>query len=41
MEEKKTRDAMNKEQDSLQKKARVIDSGLKSAENELEAFQVM
>ena len=39
-EEKKNREMLNKEQENLQKKARVIDSALKSAENELEAFQV-
>lgn len=38
-EEKKNMDAYKKELDTLQKKAKVIDQGLKNAENELEAFQ--
>ena len=39
-EEKKIRDTLNKELEALQKKAKVIDVGVKNAENELEAFQV-
>ena len=34
------RDTFNKELESLQKKAKIIDAALKSAEQELEAFQV-
>ena len=40
-EEKKTRDTLNKELEALQKKAKIIDVGVKNAENELEAFQVI
>ena len=39
-EEKKNRDALNKELDTFTKKTKIIDSGLRQAENELEAFQV-
>ena len=39
-DEKKNRDTFNKELEGLQKKAKVIDTTLKAAENELEAFQV-
>ena len=39
-EEKKIKEALNKELEALQKKSRVIDAGLKTAEQELEAFQV-
>jgi len=40
-EEKKIKETLNKELEALHKKSRVIDSGLKSAEQELEAFQVI
>ena len=40
MEEKKTNDALKKELDSFGKKSKVIDNGLKSAQHDLEAFQV-
>ena len=40
-EEKKTSDALKKEYDALVKKSKVIDSGLKTAEADLEAFQVI
>ena len=39
-EEKKVRDTLNKELEALQKKAKIIDIGVKNAESELEAFQV-
>ena len=39
-EEKKTSDTLKKEYDALVKKAKVIDSALKTAEADLEAFQV-
>ena len=39
-EEKKTSEALKKEYDALVKKAKVIDSALKTAEADLEAFQV-
>ena len=39
-EEKRLKDVLNKELDVLQKKAKVIVMSLKSAEDELEAFQV-
>ena len=39
-EEKRQKDVLNKELDVLQKKAKVIVMSLKSAEDELEAFQV-
>ena len=40
-EEKKVRDTLNKELEALQKKAKIIDIGVKNAESELEAFQVL
>ena len=40
VDEKKNRDAFVKDTDALTKKAKVIESSLKTAENELEAFQV-
>ena len=40
-EEKKTSETLKKEYDALVKKAKVIDSALKTAEADLEAFQVM
>ena len=40
-EEKKVRDTLNKELEALQKKAKIIDIGVKNAESELEAFQVI
>jgi hypothetical protein len=40
VEEKKNSETMKKELEALQKKARVIDSSLKTAQNDLEAFQV-
>ena len=39
-EEKKTSETLKKEYDALVKKAKVIDSALKTAEADLEAFQV-
>ncbi|KAK3770719.1 hypothetical protein RRG08_037905 [Elysia crispata] len=39
-EEKKNQDAQKKELESLQKKAKVIDSQLKTAQNDLEDFQL-
>ena len=39
-EEKKTSESLKKEYDALVKKAKVIDSALKTAEADLEAFQV-
>ena len=39
-EEKKTSDTLKKEYDALVKKSKVIDSALKTAEADLEAFQV-
>ena len=39
-EEKKNQEAQKKELESLQKKAKVIDSQLKTAQNDLEDFQV-
>ena len=39
-EEKKNNEQLKKDLENLQKKAKVIDSALKTAENELEAFQV-
>ena len=40
VEEKKNSEALKKELEGLQKKARIIDSSLKTAQNDLEAFQV-
>ncbi|XP_033757971.1 cilia- and flagella-associated protein 44-like isoform X3 [Pecten maximus] len=39
-EEKKNNEALKKELDSFNKKAKVIDAGLKTAANDLEAFQL-
>ena len=39
-EEKKNSEALRKENEALAKKAKVIDSALKTAHNDLEAFQV-
>ena len=39
-EEKKNNEALKKELESMNKKSRVIESALKSAQNDLEAFQV-
>jgi len=39
-EEKKTSETLKKEYDALVKKAKIIDSALKTAEADLEAFQV-
>ncbi|KAK3588814.1 hypothetical protein CHS0354_028462 [Potamilus streckersoni] len=39
-EEKKTNEALKKELESLTKKAKVIDTALKTAQNDLEAFQL-
>ena len=39
-DEKKNKEALNKELEAFNKKVKVIISGLKQAENELEAFQV-
>ena len=39
-EEKKNRDMLNKELESMQKRAKVIESSAKAAETDLEAFQV-
>ncbi|XP_046572732.1 cilia- and flagella-associated protein 44-like isoform X2 [Haliotis rubra] len=39
-EEKKNQDTMKKELEGLNKKARVIDAALKTAQNDLEAFQL-
>ncbi|KAL8598401.1 hypothetical protein ACOMHN_032678 [Nucella lapillus] len=39
-EEKKNSEALKKELETLQKKARVIDTSLKTAQNDLEAFQL-
>ena len=39
-EEKKNREALNKELDAFNKKVKVITAALKAAELELEAFQV-
>ena len=39
-EEKKGRDSLSKDLEALHKKAKVIEAGVKSAETELEAFQV-
>lgn len=39
-EEKKINEALKKELESLQKRAKVIDSNLRTAEGDLEAFQV-
>ena len=39
-EEKKNRDSFSKELEGYNKKSKIIEAGLKSAENELEAFQV-
>ena len=38
-EEKKNCDTMKKELEGLQKKAKIIDASLKTAQNDLEAFQ--
>lgn len=40
VEEKKNRDALIKEIDGLQRKAKVVEASSRSAEQELEAFQV-
>ena len=40
VDEKKNRDGFVKDADAVTKKAKVIESSLKTAENELEAFQV-
>lgn len=40
-EEKKTSETLKKEYDALVKKAKIIDSALKTAEADLEAFQVL
>ena len=39
-EEKKTSETLKKESDALIKKAKIIDGALKTAEADLEAFQV-
>ncbi|KAK7499820.1 hypothetical protein BaRGS_00008911 [Batillaria attramentaria] len=39
-EEKKNSEALKKELEALQKKARIIDTSLKTAQNDLEAFQL-
>ena len=39
-EEKKTAEGLKKEVDALAKKQKIIDSNLKTAEADLEAFQV-
>ena len=39
-EEKKNRDMLNKELESMQKRAKVIETSAKAAETDLEAFQV-
>ena len=39
-EEKKTSESLKKESDALVKKAKIIDGALKTAEADLEAFQV-
>lgn len=39
-EEKKTNDGLKKELESFAKKSKVIDAGLKTAQLDLEAFQV-
>ena len=38
-EERRNSEALKKELEALQKKARIIDSSLKTAQNDLEAFQ--
>lgn len=40
VEEKKTNDTLKKELDGFHKKSKVIDNGLKTAQQDLEAFQV-
>ncbi|XP_060551905.1 LOW QUALITY PROTEIN: cilia- and flagella-associated protein 44-like [Ruditapes philippinarum] len=40
VEEKKTNDTLKKELDSFHKKSKVIDNGLKTAQQDLEAFQL-
>lgn len=40
-DEKKTSETLKKEYDALVKKAKVIDGALKTAEADLEAFQVL